>query len=121
MIDPNRLTEMARNALTEGQAIARRKKNNEVETLHLLAALVGQDKGIVQGLLQKLEITASAIVLTLDRELDKLPQVSGSFDSSKIFITPSLSDVFTKAETEAENLKDEYISVEHLLLAIVEV
>ncbi|MFL3656838.1 MAG: ATP-dependent chaperone ClpB [Opitutales bacterium] len=120
-MDPNRLTEMARNALTEGQAVARRKKNNEVETFHLLAALVGQDKGIVQGLLQKLEITASAIALTLDRELDKLPQVSGSFDSSKIFITPSLSDVFTKAETEAENLKDEYISVEHLLLAIVEV
>lgn len=121
MIDPNRLTEMARNAMTEGQAVARRKKNNEVETFHLLAALVGQDKGIVQGLLQKLEITASAIALTLDRELEKLPQVTGSFDSSKIFITPSLSDVFTKAETEAENLKDEYISVEHLLLAIVEV
>lgn len=121
MIDPNRLTEMAHNAFTEGQAIARRKKNNEVETLHLLAALVGQDKGIVQGLLQKLDITASAMALTLDRELDKLPQVTGSFDSSKIFITPSLGDVFTKAEAEAENLKDEYISVEHLLLAIVEV
>ena len=121
MIDPNRLTEMARNALTEGQAIARRKKNNEVETLHLLAALAGQENGIVQGLLQKLDITASAMALTLDRELDKLPQVSGSFDTSKVFITPSLGDVFTKAETEAANLKDEYISVEHLLLAIVEV
>jgi len=112
---------MARNALTEGQAIARRKKNNEVETLHLLAALAGQENGIVQGLLQKLDITASAMALTLDRELDKLPQVSGSFDTSKVFITPSLGDVFTKAETEAANLKDEYISVEHLLLAIVEV
>ena len=121
MIDPNRLTEMARNALTEGQAIARRKKNNEVETLHVLAALAGQENGIVQGLLQKLDITASAMALTLDRELDKLPQVSGSFDTSKVFITPSLGDVFTKAETEAANLKDEYISVEHLLLAIVEV
>lgn len=121
MIDPNRLTEMARNALTEGQAIARRKKNNEVETLHLLAALAGQENGIVQGLLQKLDITASAMALTLDRELDKLPRVSGSFDTSKIFITPSLGDAFTKAEAEAENLKDEYISVEHLLLAIVEV
>lgn len=121
MIDPNRLTEMARNALTEGQAIARRKKNNEVETLHLLAALVEQEKGIVQGVLQKLEITPSALALSLDRELGKLPSVSGSIDSSKIFITPSLGDVFTKAEEEATNLKDEYISVEHLLLAIVDV
>jgi len=121
MIDPNRLTEMARNALTEGQAIARRKKNNEVETLHLLAALVEQEKGIVQGVLQKLEITPSALALSLDRELGKLPAVSGSIDSSKIFITPSLGDVFTKAEEEATNLKDEYMSVEHLLLAIVDV
>ncbi len=121
MIDPNRLTEMARNALTEGQAIARRKKNNEVETLHLLSALIAQDGGIVQGLLEKLEITPNAMALSLDREIDKLPSVSGSVDSSKIFITPSLNDVFTKAETEATNLKDDFISVEHLFLALVDV
>ncbi len=121
MIDPNRLTEMARAALTEGQAIARRKKNNEVETLHLLAALVEQEKGIVQGVMQKLEITPSALALSLDRELEKLPSVSGSVDSSKVFVTPAMGDVFTKAETEAESLKDDYVSVEHLLLAIVEV
>lgn len=121
MIDPNRLTEMARAALTEGQAIARRKKNNEVETLHLLAALVEQEKGIVQGVIQKLEITPSALALRLDRELEKLPSVSGSVDSSKVFVTPAMGDVFTKAETEAESLKDDYVSVEHLLLAIVEV
>ncbi len=121
MIDPNRLTEMARNALAEGQAIARRKKNNEVETLHLLSALIMQDGGIVQGLLQKLEITPNAMALSLERVVDKLPSVSGSVDSSKIFITPSLNDAFTRAETEAVNLKDDFISVEHLFLALVEV
>ncbi len=121
MIDPNRLTEMARNALTEGQAIARRKKNNEVETLHLLSALIAQDGGIVQGLLEKLEITPNAMALSLDREISKLPSVSGSVDSSKIFITPALNDVFTRAEKEASDLKDDFISVEHLFLALVEV
>ncbi len=121
MIDPNRLTEMARNALTEGQAIARRHKNNEVETLHLLSALIAQDGGIVQGVLKKLEITPNAMALSLDREIGKLPSVSGSVDSSKIFITPSLNDVFTKAESEASNLKDDFISVEHLFLALVDV
>lgn len=121
MIDPNRLTEMARNALTEGQAIARRKKNNEVETLHLLSALIAQEKGIVTGLLDKLEITPNAMALSLDREIDKLPSVSGSVDSSKIFITPALNDVFTKAEEESSSLKDDFISVEHLFLALVEV
>ncbi len=121
MIDPNRLTEMARNALTEGQAIARRNQNNEVETLHLLSALVAQENGIVQGLLQKLDITPNALALSLDREIGKLPRVSGSVDSSKIFITPALNDVFTKAEEESSGLKDDFVSVEHLFLALVDV
>ncbi len=120
MIDPNRLTEMARNALTEGQAFARRNKNNEVETLHLLSALVGQENGIVQGLLNNLEITPNAMALSIDREIAKLPSVSGSVDSSKIFITAALNDVFTKAEEEATSLKDDFISVEHLFLALLE-
>lgn len=121
MIDPNRLTEMARNALTESQAIARRKQNNEVDTLHLLAALADQDKGIVQGVLKKLDIADSAFALALDRELDRLPKVSGSVDSTKIFITQANNEVFTKAEQEAASLKDEYISVEHLFLALAAV
>ena len=120
MIDPNRLTEMARNALTEGQAFARRNRNNEVETLHLLSALVGQENGIVQGLLNNLEITPNAMALSIDREIAKLPSVSGSVDSSKIFITAALNDVFTKAEEEATSLKDDFISVEHLFLALLE-
>jgi len=112
---------MARNALTEGQAIARRNKNNEVETLHLLSALVAQEGGIVQGVLKKLDITPNAMALSVDREIGKLPSVSGSVDSSKIFITPALNDVFTKAESEAASLKDDFISVEHLFLALVDV
>ncbi len=121
MIDPNRLTEMARNALTSAQAIARRKQNNEVDTLHLLAALTEQDKGIVQGVLKKLDLSENALSLALDRELDRLPKVSGSVDNSKIFITQATNEVYTKAEEEAASLKDEYISVEHLLLALATV
>ncbi|WP_345786020.1 ATP-dependent chaperone ClpB [Pelagicoccus enzymogenes] len=120
-MDPNRLTEMARNALTAAQAIARRKQNNEVDTLHLLAALCEQDKGIVQGVLKKLDLSENALSLALDRELDRLPKVSGSVDSSKIFITQATNEVYTKAEEEAKSLKDEYISVEHLFLALATV
>nr|WP_325176370.1 ATP-dependent chaperone ClpB [Pelagicoccus mobilis] len=121
MIDPNRLTEMARNALTEAQSISRRKQNNEVDTLHLLSALAEQENGIVQGVLKKLGIPESAVPLALDRELDKLPKVSGSVDSSKIFITQATNEVYSKAEEEAASLKDEYISVEHLFLALATV
>lgn len=121
MIDPNTLTEMSRKALTEAQAISRRQKHNEVDTLHLLAALLEQDNGIVQGVLQKLDITPNAMALALERELGRLPSVSGSVDSSTIYITQALNEVYSKAEKEAESLKDEYISVEHLFLALVEV
>ncbi|MEM9161254.1 MAG: Clp protease N-terminal domain-containing protein, partial [Verrucomicrobiota bacterium] len=120
-MDPNQMTEMARKALQEGQAIARRNKNNEVETLHLLAALVEQKDGIVQGVLEKLEVTPSAVSFALEREIDKLPSVSGSIDSSKIYVTKALNDVFDDAEKEAESLKDEYISVEHLFLGLIDV
>ncbi|MFC0538981.1 ATP-dependent chaperone ClpB [Pelagicoccus mobilis] len=120
-MDPNRLTEMARNALTEAQSISRRKQNNEVDTLHLLSALAEQENGIVQGVLKKLGIPESAVPLALDRELDKLPKVSGSVDSSKIFITQATNEVYSKAEEEAASLKDEYISVEHLFLALATV
>lgn len=121
MIDPNRMTEMARNSLTEAQSISRRRQNNEVDTLHLLAALVEQEQGIVQGVLKKLDISPGALALSLERELDRLPKVSGSVDSSKIYVTQAMNEVFTKAEAEASSLKDEYISVEHLLLALASV
>ncbi len=121
MVDPNRMTEKAREALVEAQSIARRNQNNETDTLHLLSALTEQEAGIVQGVLGKLGISDSALSLALNRELDRLPKVSGSVDSSKIYVTQAMNEVFTKAEEEAASLKDEYISVEHLLLALATV
>ncbi|MBC2605370.1 ATP-dependent chaperone ClpB [Pelagicoccus albus] len=120
-MDPNRLTEMARTALTAAQSLSRRKQNNEVDSLHLLAALVDQENGIVKGVLKKLDIADSALALSLDRELERLPKVSGSVDSSKIFITQAANEVYTVAEKEAASLKDEFISVEHLFLALATV
>ncbi len=121
MLDPEKLTEMAQKAVPEAQAIARRNQNNEVETVHLLLALVEQEKGIVGAVLEKMGMTSSALGLALDREIQKYPKVSGSVDSSKIYITQNLNEVFSKAEVEAKSLGDEYISVEHLFLALVDV
>jgi ATP-dependent Clp protease ATP-binding subunit ClpB len=120
-MDPNRLTEMSRNAVMEAQNLARRRNHNEVDTLHLLGALLAQESGIVQGMLKKMEITPSAVQLALDRELDRLPSVSGSVDTSRIYVTQSFNDVLTKAEQEAQQLKDEFVSVEHLFLGLIEV
>lgn len=120
-MDSNQLTQMSRQAITDAQALARRRSNNEVETWHLLASLLAQENGIVPGIIDKLNVTTSAVQLAVERELDKLPKVTGSVDTSKVYVTQAVQEVLTKAEAEAKSLKDEYVSVEHLFLGLIEV
>jgi len=120
-MDLNHFTQMSRQAVTDAQNIARRLQHNEVDTWHLLSALLGQENGIVPGLLEKMSMTTSALQLAVDRELDRLPKVSGNVDTSKAYVTQAVNEVFIKAEHEAKSLKDEYISVEHIFLGLVEV
>jgi ATP-dependent Clp protease ATP-binding subunit ClpB len=120
-MDPQKLTVMSRQAITDAQAEARRRQNNEVETWHLLYALLTQENGLVGALVEKLGLTTSAVQLTVERELERLPRVTGSVDVSKVYITQAVNEVLTRAEEEAQQLKDEYVSVEHLFLGLVEV
>jgi ATP-dependent Clp protease ATP-binding subunit ClpB len=120
-MDTNNLTQMSRQAVTDAQAAARRRNHNEVDTWHLLSALLGQENGIIPGLAEKLGLTASALQLAVDRELDRLPKVTGSVDTSKIYVTQAVNDVLTRAEKEAKELKDDFVSVEHLFLALIDV
>jgi ATP-dependent Clp protease ATP-binding subunit ClpB len=120
-MDFAKLTQMSRQAVTDAQNIARRHANNEVDTWHLLSALLAQQEGIVPGLLEKLNITDSAVHLAVEREVERLPKVSGAVDTSKIYVTQAVNEVLTQAEQEAEKLKDEYVSVEHLFLGLLDV
>ncbi len=120
-MDLNHFTQMSRQAVSDAQNIARRLQHNEVDTWHLLSALLGQENGIVPGLLVKMSMTTSAMQLAVDRELDRLPKVSGNVDTSKAFVTQAVNEALIKAEHEAKSLKDEYISVEHIFLGLVEV
>ena len=120
-MDLAKFTQMSRQAVTDAQDIARRLNHTEVDTWHLLSALLGQEQGIVPGLVEKLGLTASALQLAVERELERLPRVTGSVDVSKIYVTQAVNDVLTRAEKEAETLKDEYVSVEHLFLGLLEV
>ncbi|MCH8475275.1 MAG: ATP-dependent chaperone ClpB [Opitutales bacterium] len=116
-----KLTEKSREALNEAQQQARRRSHNEVDTLHLLQALLEQEQGLVPSLLRKMEITPNALQLANERELERLPKVSGSVDTSKIYVSQAVNDALTKAEGLAKSMKDEYVSVEHLFLALTEV
>jgi ATP-dependent Clp protease ATP-binding subunit ClpB len=120
-MDFAKLTQMSRQAVTDAQAIARRHSNNEVDTWHLLAALLAQENGIVPGLLEKINLGPGALQLAVERELERLPKVTGAVDTSKVYVTQAVNEALTRAEDEAEKLKDEYISVEHLFLGLLEV
>jgi len=119
-MDTNNLTQMSRQAVTDAQAAARRLNHNEVDTWHLLSSLLGQEKGIVPGLVDKMGFSASALQLAVDRELERLPKVTGSVDTSKVYVTQAVNDVLTRAEKEAKGLKDEFVSVEHLFQALID-
>ncbi|WRQ86423.1 ATP-dependent chaperone ClpB [Actomonas aquatica] len=117
----NSLTQMSRQAVTDAQAEARRRNHHEVDTWHLLHALLGQEDGIVPALVEKLDLTTSAMQLAVQRELDRLSAVTGSVDASKIYVTQAVNETLVRAEKEAKSLKDEFVSTEHLFLAAVEV
>ena len=119
-MDSNNLTQMSRQAVTDAQAVARRLNNNEVDTWHLLSALLAQENGIIPGLVDKMGLSSSALQLAVDRELEKVPKVTGSVDTSKIYVTQAVNDVLTRAEKESKSLKDEFVSVEHLFLALID-
>jgi len=120
-MDPQKMTVMSRQAVQEAQNEARRRSHNEVDTWHLLVALLAQEGGLVPALAGKLGLTVSALQLAAERELDRLPKVTGAVDVSKIYVTQALNEVLTRAEEEAAKLKDEYVSVEHLLLGLLDV
>ena len=120
-MNPETLTQMSRTALTEAQTIARRHGHVEVDSWHLLLALLSQENGIVPALIDKAGLTVSALQLAAERELERLPRSSGSTDNSKVFVTQAVNDALSRAEDEAKQLKDEFVSTEHLLLGLVEV
>lgn len=104
----------------EAQSQSHRLGHQEVDVWHIFAALVAQEGGIVSSIIKKLEISDSAIELSLSRELNRKPKVTGGIDASHIYLTQALNNALTQAESEALQLKDEYISVEHILLALTE-
>lgn len=121
MTDLNRFTQRSQQALQEAQTIAARRNHVEVDGEHLLCALVSQHGGLCQRLLTKLSIDTAAFLSAVEKELDRRPRVSGpGTEPGKVYVTQRLSQVLVHAEDEAKRLKDEYVSVEHLLLALIE-
>jgi len=114
----DKLTIKSQEALQQAQGLAEKRNHQAIDVEHLLFALMGQKEGVVLALLQKLGVPLSMVVERLERALDRMPQITGA--AGQTYITPRLKKVMESAESEAEALKDEYVSTEHLLLAMVQ-
>ncbi|HYL06103.1 MAG TPA: ATP-dependent chaperone ClpB [Thermoanaerobaculia bacterium] len=120
-MDINRLTQKSQEAFQSAQGLALRHGHQEVDSDHLLAALLEQQEGLVPRLLARMEVPVEALRQEVERELARRPSVSGpGAEAGKIYVTQRLQQTFQRAEDEAKRLRDEYVSVEHLLLALIE-
>jgi len=114
-MDLNRFTQKSIEAINQAQQLAVSSQHPEISAEHLLSSLLNQKDGFVPRIIKKIGIELESIVHGLDEFIEKLPKQQGG----QTYAAKALNDIFQKAEAEAARLKDEYISVEHLLLGIL--
>ena len=112
-----RFTEQAQEALSLSHEIVRQYHHNQWVVPHILLALLQQERGLVGDILKELEINIEAVRQQVETSLDKVPKVT--YATGQIYTTPSVTQLLTKADEEANRLKDELIGTEHLFIAIV--
>ena len=115
----DKFTIKAQEAIQQCQNIAETYQHQEIDVEHLLVALITQGDGVVIPILQKLGTNPKLILGHLDEELKKIPKVYGN-GTGQVYMSPRLNAIFKNAQKEAERLKDEFISTEHLLISIAD-
>ena len=118
-IDFNTFTEKSALAVQDAQNRARRYGQQEIDVWHLLLALIQQKDGIVPGLLERMQITPSALQMAVQRELERLPRASGSVNTSQVYISSTLQKALAEADAIKVSLQDDFVSTEHLFLGLI--
>ncbi len=116
----NHYTQKSLEAVQNAQALALEYSHQQMEQVHLLVALLRQDGGLIPQLLRRMGVTVESLEATATEELRKIPSVTGSREADKLYITHGLDQAFLQAEKLAASMKDEYVSVEHLFLGLLE-
>lgn len=120
-MNAQKLTQKSLEALQEAQSIASRNSNQAVDQQHLLLALLSQENGLVPQLFVKMDIAPENIEAALTRAVDDIPKVQvGGRAQDSVYISSDLDKAFAEAESEASRMKDEYVSVEHLVMGIMD-
>ena len=118
-MDVNRLTEKAQDAVRQAQALAQRHGQQQIEAEHLAVALLSQDGGVAARVVEKAGVAPATLLQRLQQAIEKMPRVSGGgAQAGQVYISSRVNEVFNNAEAEAQRMKDEFVSVEHLLLAL---
>src|SRR3989338_10751801 len=121
MIPLDKFTQKAQDAIASSQTIAQEFDHQQVDTIHLLLALIEQEDGVVASLLEKMKVDVRLLGDQIQKILRVMPQISAfSSGLGQIYVTRNLNEVLTQSMKEAVKLKDEYVSTEHLFLAIME-
>ena len=120
-MDIEKMTVRVQKSLNEAYQIAVKKHNQQVDVIHLFAALVNQEDGLIPNIFEKMNISVTALKSSIDEELDKLPQIYGEgINSQGVTASRNIEEVLIKAEDISKDFKDSYISVEHVMLAIMD-
>ncbi len=114
----DKFTMKSQEALQEAQKLAQSMNHQQIEPEHLLKVLLSDETGIVPAVLKKMGVSVQAIAAEMDQALEKLPKVTGA--GAQIYLSPTLNQILQKAFSVASDMKDEYVSQEHLLLAMIE-
>ena len=117
-MDANRFTQKSMEALQNAQQLAATYGNAQVEPIHLLSALLSQENGLIRQLMEKLGANPLQMKSACDSTLSRMPKVSGS--NQQPYVSAAFAALLTQAENEMKQMRDEYVSVEHLFLALIE-
>ena len=116
----NNYTQKSLEAVQNAQNLARSNNHQELHPVHLLLAMLRQDGGLIPQLLRKMEVSPESLAAAADRELHKIPSVTGSREAERFYITADMDAVFNAAENQAAAMRDEFVSAEHLFLGMLE-
>ena len=116
----NNYTQKSLEAVQSAQKLAQQNGHQQLEQVHLLLALLQQDGGLTRQLLRKMEITTESLEAAAMAELRKIPSVKASREADRFYISADMDAAFTAAEAQAETMHDDYVSVEHLFLGLLE-
>ena len=120
-MDIEKMTVRVQKSLNDAYNIAVKNHNQQVDVIHLFSSLVNQEDGLIPNILEKMDISLKSLKSSINFELKKLPQIHGDgIDSQGVVASRKINEILIKSEEISKNFKDSYISVEHVMLAIID-